>query len=385
MGVICVTGSAGAGKSTLVKHLQALGHEAYGTDEDGFRSWRDKITGESVVVPDDWNNDRHFTSRAGYGLREDRVKDLVAKSIGRTTFLIGAVEPHVWHLMDMVVFLSADDETLRTRLMARTDNSYGKAPHEMASILIANQTAAKKAKGLGAVLIDACKEPGEVAEDVLDVVRRRRMTPPEEPTRSGSLAAALAGLTPVSEEQADWSDAIRPRIWCYLTDREMPLDLVGSVRAVVFHQDCLVTVTNLHEEYFIPGGKREAGESQEETVRREVLEESGWHLGPLRQFAVMHLYFDNEDLCGHSPHPHVLWPIFVAEAERFDQTSRLDDGYDVATHLRPIGEVETWSLCPRERHLLDAAKRARVAPWVHSTPAKAGPLAPHDFTNGAPA
>jgi 8-oxo-dGTP pyrophosphatase MutT (NUDIX family) len=51
-----------------------------------------------------------------------------------------------------------------------------------------------------------------------------------------------------------------------------------SVKAVVGRDGCVVLLRNDRDEWELPGGKLEAGESPEACVVREVREETGWHI-----------------------------------------------------------------------------------------------------------
>jgi 8-oxo-dGTP diphosphatase len=105
-------------------------------------------------------------------------------------------------------------------------------------------------------------------------------------------AAFLARQTPLVVEEDVWSWQGVPtplRRTTYLTDEEPPLASVTSVRAVVVCDAKVLVVREPGGDYYVvPGGRREAGETIEATVRREVLEETGWSLGSLDPLAVVH-------------------------------------------------------------------------------------------------
>src|SRR4051812_6500225 len=106
-------------------------------------------------------------------------------------------------------------------------------------------------------------------------------------------AAFLARHTPLAEGIETWGSPDAPlplRLTWYCTDEEPPLALVTSVRAIVVRGDAVLA---LHEPggkpYIVPGGRCEPGESPEETLRREVLEETGWSLGAIQPLGFVHL------------------------------------------------------------------------------------------------
>lgn len=94
---------------------------------------------------------------------------------------------------------------------------------------------------------------------------------------AASFLNQLASLQPLTEEYATWGDGIiKLRIKSYLSDEEPPLELVSSVRAIVFQNDTILVTRNANGSHIVPGGRREAGGDLEKTVRRELLEETGW-------------------------------------------------------------------------------------------------------------
>ena len=78
-------------------------------------------------------------------------------------------EFHFWDLLDRVIYLAANDDTLRQRLASRIDNGYGKTPEELEGILGANKTFEAMYREHGAVIVDANRPLDEVVADVINV------------------------------------------------------------------------------------------------------------------------------------------------------------------------------------------------------------------------
>ncbi|MEO8084503.1 MAG: NUDIX domain-containing protein, partial [Ardenticatenales bacterium] len=51
---------------------------------------------------------------------------------------------------------------------------------------------------------------------------------------------------------------------------------VSSVRAIVLAGDNVLVVTNEHQMHIVPGGRPKQGETHDDALRRELLEETGW-------------------------------------------------------------------------------------------------------------
>ncbi len=166
--LVAVAGIPGAGKSTIYARLKALGLDAWDTDEDGLSEWRDRESKLPVPDPADWH-DPVATHTIEYRIRRDRVAELRQRAHDHTVYLCGCAggEDEFWDLLDRVFCVAVDDDTLRHRLATRTTNNYGKAPHELASILEANPTWADHYRRLGAAIVDGTKPLDEVVVDVI--------------------------------------------------------------------------------------------------------------------------------------------------------------------------------------------------------------------------
>lgn len=152
------------------------------------------------------------------------------------------------------------------------------------------------------------------------------------------LATALAGQTPLAEDSVVWgkgSAAPLPlRIAGYASADTPPLTYVTSVRALVFRDDALLALPEPDATHILPGGRREGDEAPEATLRREVLEESGWALGALSPLGFMpyrNLGPRRPQPAGDPyryPYPDFLNLVFLAEATTFDPAALLPNDYE---------------------------------------------------------
>lgn len=133
-----------------------------------------------------------------------------------------------------------------------------------------------------------------------------------------------------------------------------PLDLVTSVRAVVFTGTEVLLARNRDEHHILPGGRREPGESLEETVRREVLEETGWLIDNLQLLGIMHFHH----LLPRPPgfpyrYPDFLHVIYRAAPRQHVPERRVADDYELEATLVPLQAVAQISLPATQLVFLD--------------------------------
>lgn len=162
--LVWLTGVPGAGKSAVAHELARLGVATRDADDDGYRQWRNKDTGE--FAPDG----EVSLDRGGHSLDlvPDRVQRLRDEFIGRVVVLAGHVpnEVECLHLFDAVVAIELDDTTLVARLTARPGRSFGKTAEVQQGILGWNAAAPAKHAAIGAFVVDGTRTIDQVAEDV---------------------------------------------------------------------------------------------------------------------------------------------------------------------------------------------------------------------------
>lgn len=121
-----------------------------------------------------------------------------------------------------------------------------------------------------------------------------------------------------------------------------PIDLVTSVRGVVFKKSTVIVVDDGIDSHVMPGGRMEPGETVPETLARELEEECGWTMPQPRLFAMLHFQHLLARPAGYRyPYPDFLHLLFVGEAGEYRRAG-----------LKRAGEIETGSrLVPISRAL----------------------------------
>lgn len=180
MPLIYITGISVSGKSAVRTELLKRGYEAHGTDEDGIANFHNNETGEIVGNPIDApSRTKEWREQHTWKISREAVEKLAekAKTTNKPIFLCGVAgnDGEVWDLFSQVFALTLDEPTLRERLAARTNNSFGKASHELESLLEWQRTAAEDYAKLGATLIDATRPLAKVVDEILEKVKEPKV------------------------------------------------------------------------------------------------------------------------------------------------------------------------------------------------------------------
>ena len=161
-----------------------------------------------------------------------------------------------------------------------------------------------------------------------------------------------------------WGSAAFPvplRLSWYCSAEEPPPGLVTSVRAIVFRGDDVLVVREPGgAPYVTPGGRCEPGERFEATLRRELLEETGWTLRATRVLGFVHLRNLGPEPPGFRyPYPDAFQIVHAAEAGDFRPDAVIEDEWVAGSAFLPLAEARALAIRPGERALLEAALARR--------------------------
>jgi ADP-ribose pyrophosphatase YjhB (NUDIX family) len=162
-------------------------------------------------------------------------------------------------------------------------------------------------------------------------------------TSTADLRNFLSGCRLLSEEGVIWGPTARFVVRAYAADTLPPLELVTSVRCVVTRTGDVLVLSRgegSQDAHVVPGGRRESGESLEETLRREVLEETGWSLGVPRLLGcVVYRHVDEEPPGYPFPYPEFAQVTYTAEAESYHADALHPDEVDGVARFVPLAEA----------------------------------------------
>ena len=173
------------------------------------------------------------------------------------------------------------------------------------------------------------------------------------------IATYLESMMPVAHGEAIWAGGTMPlRLTYYVGTVRPPAGYVSSVRCLLL-KDARVMIVRSTDgtHHLLPGGRREDGESLLETLRRELLEETGCTASAVRQLGVVHFHHLRETPAGYEyPHPDFLWLVFCAQAGEQMAQPGVDD-WEAEVFFRPADDVADLGLSSGDHAFLQAALR----------------------------
>ena len=168
--------------------------------------------------------------------------------------------------------------------------------------------------------------------------------------RNEDLQAFLSDKTPFHETEALWANGTMPlRVRYFCSDEQPPEQFVTSVRCLVFQNDSVLVLSNRKGNHILPGGRREEGESFEQTLRREVAEETGWTVESISCLGFIYLEHLEPKPPGYQfLYPHFFQIIYTACASKHVPDSMCDDDYEEEATFVPIGELDELGISEAE-------------------------------------
>lgn len=159
---------------------------------------------------------------------------------------------------------------------------------------------------------------------------------------------------------ATWGDS-RLDIAFNMSDLLPPIRYVTSVRAVVFRGDSVLVIRDGADSYHVmPGGRREGNESLDQTLRREILEETRWTIGNPIYLGFSHLRLDPKQPDEKYPHPDFCQIFYMAEEKEYFPENEILDDWVLEADLMPIEKVWALNIDDSQELLLKTALRLRA-------------------------
>ncbi len=172
----------------------------------------------------------------------------------------------------------------------------------------------------------------------------------------------LIKCTLLREEKVSWNgETFLLFLAAYLSSVLPPEQYVTSVRCLIFKDDQVLVQRDRHTLHLLPGGRRECGETIEQTLHREVGEETGWAIVDAKVLGVLPVHHLGVKPAGYSySYPDFLQVVYQAEASSARPECRLADGHEVDSQFLPITAAQRLITYRGGLVFLDAARRNRA-------------------------
>ncbi len=173
---------------------------------------------------------------------------------------------------------------------------------------------------------------------------------------STALQVFLRSTKPEVVHVVQWSNGIRLQVACHLCDRVPPLDFVTSVRAVLFTESGVAVLHNADGSHILPWGRREPDEPLSDTLRREIMEETGCALESSAYIGFLHMRHLTPRPDGYRyPYPDFLQLVYAVKGTVVTQEFDDPDGWEEAVEFVPPEKLAIRRLASDQRCFLDRA------------------------------
>ena len=169
MPLFLITGMPGVGKSTVRAALKAKGYEAYDGDEDHLAKWYSIETGVAIKE-EDYERTPEFVQAHSRDISRETIKSLASKAQDRPVFLCADPENEdgLWDLFSKIFVLVVDEDTRKHRLATRTNNNWGKLPHEVEYSLAFQKKWNANSKRFPYIRLNSSQPPETLVDQIVE-------------------------------------------------------------------------------------------------------------------------------------------------------------------------------------------------------------------------
>lgn len=157
MSVYHIDGASGTGKTTIAEELIRRGYKAVDADEE-FGYFADLKTGMPAEKRED-----------NWIWHEEKISKFLSDNQNETVFICGGSmnSGNYKNNFEKSLMLHVDTETLKHRLLSRTNNDYGKHPDELSRQIDWNNKVPQFARENNFTLVDSSGPVDVVVDNIL--------------------------------------------------------------------------------------------------------------------------------------------------------------------------------------------------------------------------
>jgi broad-specificity NMP kinase len=171
--IIYITGMPGTGKSAVCAELKKRGFRAFDTDHDNIAYFYNNTTNEPLIQHvSSEERTPEWRSRYTWKAKREVVEQLRYQDTEGPVFLCGVTSNDAEELWDLFAKVFAlvieDEEELKKRISERSEDGFGKNPHELATLMRWRLTATEDYRKLNAIIVDSSQPINEVTDYILE-------------------------------------------------------------------------------------------------------------------------------------------------------------------------------------------------------------------------
>lgn len=173
MALFLITGLPGTGKTTLCETLKQRGYTAFDGDKDRLAKWFDIAT--NTLAHENYDKKADYLRTHARRIPKETLIKLSEKYKDDLVFICNDPEneDELRDLFEHIFALVLDEANREQRVISRTNNNWGKLPHEVERDKARRTIAEQRYTLPNYTKIDATLPTEQIADTVLDMIAQK--------------------------------------------------------------------------------------------------------------------------------------------------------------------------------------------------------------------